>query len=326
MPSLFSKLTSKPSPPAKLLWEEDWRDLSSWICVDAGGGFGNNELQYCASTRRLVSSDCLNIGAQTRLRMLGQSANSSSSPLVLIRDSIHRPNCFVGDRWAEKAATWKYRRSVFRRCKGASSPSPLVEETDRKKPMAGTLGAADQRHREPPRRQGAAACLPAPCKLPRAQVWPDGGEIDILECFGAKPDTIQAAHWRVHSLSNPMRSLSRRGTYEPQDAHCHHTHTCSLSHLPRKPHRIGLAFSGYSLTWYVDGRPTTSVTAPSPPFSSLALFSPIINLAMGGTLTQHVAPADGEYEMRIGRVALYEDPPGGWQAFGEAHKRAQRAT
>lgn len=151
----------------------------------------------------------------------------------------------------------------------------------------------------------------------------------MLECFGAKADTIQAAHWWVGpsiDCSPASFQFALRGTYEPHQAHMHHTHTRHLPELPRKPHRIGLGFSGYSLTWYVDGRPTTSVTVPSPPFSSLALFAPIINLAMGGTLCQHVAPRDGSYEMILGRMALFEDPPGGWPAFGEARPSKPRRS
>jgi hypothetical protein len=77
---------------------------------------------------------------------------------------------------------------------------------------------------------------------------------------------------------------------------------------------LQLAWSSHTLVFYLDRQPIAKVKVPSPPFSELSLFSPILNVALGGAGTGHTVPDEGEWQMRVGRLALYSAPPGGWRS------------
>jgi beta-glucanase (GH16 family) len=155
---------------------------------------------------------------------------------------------------------------------------------------------------------------PAVWMLPQQEGmnWPRGGEIDIFEAFGPRGKTIKpvmamCAHWADWTTSEG------------------HSHT-DLERSLDKPLVVGLAGTENRLTWYVDRVPQKSLTVPrlghgvrGGGFTDFAHFGLIMNIALGGTATEHQTPKQGQYEMAIGPVRVWDVPPGGWQAFEDHH-------
>jgi hypothetical protein len=67
------------------------------------------------------------------------------------------------------------------------------------------------------------------------------------------------------------------------------------------------------LLWYIDGRPVMKAGIPQG-IRRIADFQVKLNIAMGGNVMQGQRPNNGEYEMVVHDMGLFDSPPGGWDA------------
>lgn len=160
---------------------------------------------------------------------------------------------------------------------------------------------------------------PAVWMLPQEEGmnWPRGGEIDIFEAFGprgktTKPVMAMCAHWADWTTSEG------------------HSHT-DLERPLDGPLVVGIAGREDRLTWYVGRVPQKSMAVPQigkgvwgGGFTKFANFGLIMNIALGGTATEHQTPREGAHVMAVGPVRLWEQPPGGWAAFEDHHAKEIR--
>lgn len=125
------------------------------------------------------------------------------------------------------------------------------------------------------------------------KTWPTCGEIDMFETgIGQIDHATFAYHW---------------GSYTAEDAWKHATNAIPCN--GRGPHTIALEWDDRGLTFWFDHKIAMGpMTMPVEDGRSAQVedFSLILNVAMGGNATGNVTPAQGVYEMRVGKIEMYE--------------------
>jgi beta-glucanase (GH16 family) len=137
--------------------------------------------------------------------------------------------------------------------------------------------------------------------------WPTGGEVDIFETWNGDRVNHSSLHW---------------GTFD-KDPDKHHTIEKNMHDMARpEGHMYGFAWaqekdedgSPGRMVWYVDGQPVMKASIPEGT-KKMSDYTILINVAMGGNVVNGVAPIDGEYDLIVHSLQLYETPPGGWIQF-----------
>jgi hypothetical protein len=89
------------------------------------------------------------------------------------------------------------------------------------------------------------------------------------------------------------------------------------------PHEYGFAWDqvegnadGGYLIWYIDGRAVMRAQRP-PGTRRLESWRVLLNIAVGGSVCDGAVPSDGSYDMVVSKLSMSDDPPGGWQRFGQ---------
>lgn len=139
--------------------------------------------------------------------------------------------------------------------------------------------------------------------------WPTDGEVDIMESWNGLPANHSCLHW---------------GRYSGEDRDKHRVVDTPVSDISRpRGHAYGFAWdeNARRMVWYVDDRPVMRCGIPRDMGRKLRDFQIKLNIATGGNVTQGTRPDDGEYEMRVHEMGLYEAPPGGWDHFEREYER-----
>jgi len=146
--------------------------------------------------------------------------------------------------------------------------------------------------------------------------WPEDGEIDIFEAWNGVHHNHSCLHW---------------GNYvDPSDKIKHRMVTTDMGDVGRL-HEYAVTWDqpgigeGGRMVWYVDGRAVMKADRPRLT-RRMEDYQIIFNIAMGGTVCDGKLPKDGVYDMVIHRLAIYDDPPGGWERFEEDYRRAPQGT
>ncbi|EON66850.1 hypothetical protein W97_06252 [Coniosporium apollinis CBS 100218] len=136
--------------------------------------------------------------------------------------------------------------------------------------------------------------------------WPEDGEVDIFESWNGDYMNHSCLHW---------------GHYNGQD---HDKHRACETRMPHMSHAEGCTFAlaweqpedgqGGRMVWYIDGRAVMKATIPQGT-RRMEDWQVIINVAMGGNVTQGQIPRDGSYEFVVHSISLHEEPSGGWAKF-----------
>lgn len=153
----------------------------------------------------------------------------------------------------------------------------------------------------------AAGIWPAFWLLPQDPFqWPTDGEVDIMEAWNGDKTNHTCLHW---------------GHFNGEDWNKHRVIETPVPHLDtRDGVRYDFAWdedeaSGRGrLVWYIDGRVVMKAEKPAgtrPMRDSRIL----INVAVGGNVCQGVMPQNGSYELCVRELAMWDQPPGGWQRF-----------
>lgn len=130
--------------------------------------------------------------------------------------------------------------------------------------------------------------------------WPKDGEVDIMESWNGLPANHSCLHW---------------GHYNGEDHDKHRVLDTNVDNIsdPRG-HTYGFAWDENTrkLVWYIDDRTVMRSEIPREMGRKLKDFQIKLNIATGGNVMQGIRPDNGEYEMRVHEMGLYEAPPGGW--------------
>ncbi|KAI1334365.1 glycoside hydrolase family 16 protein [Xylariaceae sp. FL0016] len=160
----------------------------------------------------------------------------------------------------------------------------------------------------------AGGIWPAFWMLPREPfAWPTDGEVDIAESWNGERENHSCLHW---------------GAYTPEDWAKHLVRKTGIPDMPDRAVRFdfawkcggtgvradGKAEGGGRLMWCIDGRPVMRNLMPAGtrPIEDWCV---LLNIAMGGTVCQGKAPADGTYDMVVHGLQMSEAPDGGWGKF-----------
>jgi beta-glucanase (GH16 family) len=137
--------------------------------------------------------------------------------------------------------------------------------------------------------------------------WPTGGEVDIFESWNGDCVNHSSLHW---------------GTFD-KDKDKHRTIEKNMHDMARpEGHMYGFAWdqeedeggSPGRLVWYVDGQPVMKASIPVGT-KKMSDYTILFNVAMGGDVVNRMAPIDGEYELVVHSLQMYDTPPGGWSQF-----------
>jgi beta-glucanase (GH16 family) len=155
----------------------------------------------------------------------------------------------------------------------------------------------------------AVGVWPAFWMLPEEPfTWPTDGEVDIFETWNGDRINHSSLHW---------------GKFDAADKDKHHTIEKNMHDMARtEGHMYGFAWeqekdedgSPGRMVWYVDWQPVMKADIPKGT-RKMSDYTILLNVAMGGDVVKGVAPADGEYELIVHSLQLYETPPGGWMQF-----------
>lgn len=138
--------------------------------------------------------------------------------------------------------------------------------------------------------------------------WPTGGEVDIFESWNGDLVNHSSLHW---------------GQFTHDDAKKHLTISRATPGMARaEGNMYGFAWdqqedqngSPGRLVWYVDGKPVMKADIPAGT-RKMSDFNILINVAMGGNVTQNATPVDGVYELVVHSIEMHDAPPGGWRQF-----------
>ncbi|KAJ9103966.1 hypothetical protein QFC21_002429 [Naganishia friedmannii] len=149
-------------------------------------------------------------------------------------------------------------------------------------------------------------------------VWPNEGEVDIMESWNGDPDNHSCLHW---------------GHYNGQDWNKHRVLKTRTPGLPTADGVLfGFAWSEDPATgigkliWYINNIPIMRASKP-PGTRPMKDFRILFNIAVGGTLNKGRLPEDGVYEMAVREMEVWDAPPpsvgGGWAGFERDWKRTQ---
>ncbi|KAJ9091693.1 hypothetical protein QFC19_008984 [Naganishia cerealis] len=137
-------------------------------------------------------------------------------------------------------------------------------------------------------------------------VWPNEGEVDIMESWNGDPDNHSCLHW---------------GHYNGQDWNKHRVLKTRTPHLSSVD---GVLFSfawsedqatgNGKLVWYIDDVPVMRASKPAGT-RPMKDFRILLNIAVGGTLNKGKLPENGVYEMVVRDLEIWDAPRGGWPAF-----------
>ncbi|KAJ9123609.1 hypothetical protein QFC24_003825 [Naganishia onofrii] len=148
-------------------------------------------------------------------------------------------------------------------------------------------------------------------------VWPNEGEVDIMESWNGDPDNHSCLHW---------------GHYNGQDWNKHRVLKTRTPGLPTPDGVVfGFAWSedeatggnNGKLIWYIND---VAVMRAAKPVGTRPMkdFRILLNIAVGGTLNKGRLPEDGVYEMAVRDMEVWDAPPrGGWVGFERDWKRTQ---
>lgn len=156
----------------------------------------------------------------------------------------------------------------------------------------------------------AAGIWPAFWLLPfEPFTWPHEGEVDIAETWNGDGINHSCLHW---------------GFYTPEDNWKHRVVGTFVQGMQQgRPVRYEFAWnqdegSGQGrMVWYIDGRPV--MKAPIPQGTRrMADFVILLNIAMGGNVTQGRTPDDGTYDFVVHELKMLDQPEnGGWGKFDQ---------
>lgn len=162
----------------------------------------------------------------------------------------------------------------------------------------------------------ASGVWPAFWMLPKEPFnWPTDGEVDICESWNGDLVNHSSLHW---------------GQFNTQDANKHRTIASATPGMARPDGNMyGFAWdqqedkngSPGRLVWYFDGKPVMKADIPAGT-RKMSDFTILINIAMGGNVTQNAAPVDGVYELVVHSLEMHDAPPGGWSQFEHDYKTA----
>lgn len=162
-------------------------------------------------------------------------------------------------------------------------------------PMLGTSRGYIEANMNTPSAQGT---WPAFWLMPNnnSPTWPQGGEIDIMEQVNGQPTQNVSTH------------------YGPSPSQTTDTHiTMSLPNMSGEYHRYGVAWDQTHCAFYVDGVkvPGSVVYYPSnSPFAKdVTTYTPILNLAIGGSWPGYAADSIGNQVLKVKYVAQSVETP-----------------
>jgi beta-glucanase (GH16 family) len=156
----------------------------------------------------------------------------------------------------------------------------------------------------------AKGIWPAFWMLPKEPFsWPTDGEVDIMESWNGLPVNHSCLHW---------------GQYDGPDHDKHRVLDTNVNDISAPDgHKYGFAWdeNARRMMWYIDDRPVMRCDIPRDMRRKLREFQIKLNIATGGNVMQGISPDNGEYEMRIHEMDLFEAAPGGWEHFEREYGR-----
>ncbi|KIV88997.1 hypothetical protein PV10_08618 [Exophiala mesophila] len=138
--------------------------------------------------------------------------------------------------------------------------------------------------------------------------WPTDGEIDIAETWNGDGINHSCLHW---------------GQFTPEDNWKHRVVGSFIPGMQQgRPVRFEFAWDQNEqaggqgrMVWYIDGRPVMKASIPQGT-RKMADFNILLNIAMGGNVTQGKTPAQGVYDFVVYDMKMLDQPEnGGWQKF-----------
>jgi beta-glucanase (GH16 family) len=158
----------------------------------------------------------------------------------------------------------------------------------------------------PPRGKGV---WPAFWLLPEEPFkWPQDGEVDIFEAWNGSDVNHSCLHWGGYS--------------DWRDKSKHRVITTRIPAIEGQ-HEYGFAWDqvegkgdGGYMIWYIDGKPVMRATRPRGT-RRLECWRILLNIAVGGNVCNGNTPNDGSYDMVVSKLIMSDEPPGGWERFGQ---------
>ena len=126
-------------------------------------------------------------------------------------------------------------------------------------------------------------------------LWPQGGEIDIMEQINGTGQTHISTHWGAQTGIETFQ-----------------THEIINNVDARQRHRYGVWVSAQGLQFYLDGGKVGRWVTfpPESNFTTIASqMVPIVNIAMGGNWPGNAPQSTGEQKMTVYRVSRANQPP-----------------
>ena len=153
----------------------------------------------------------------------------------------------------------------------------------------------------------ASGVWPAFWMLPQEPFkWPAEGEVDIFESWNGDLINHSSLHWGHFTELDKNRTTE----IKPPDMARPEGHMYGFA-WEQQEDKDG---SPGRMVWYVDWKPVMRASIP-PGTRKMSEYAILINVALGGNVVNHVAPRDGEYELVVHSLELYDTPPGGWSQF-----------
>jgi beta-glucanase (GH16 family) len=145
--------------------------------------------------------------------------------------------------------------------------------------------------------------------------WPHEGEVDIAETWNGDGVNHSCLHW---------------GFYTPQENWKHRVIGTPIPGMQQgRPVRFEFAWDQDERTnqgrllWWIDGRPVMKSDIPQGT-RPMKDFVVLLNIAMGGNVTQGQTPREGSYDFVVHDLRMLDSPENGSWARFEADFRATR--